>query len=178
MITKIERQVDNSLKILLLLLVILVLALTGCTVSKKSTLETVTKDSIVYKYKEKIVVKDSLIETIIPADKELIKAYFECDSLGQIQMVKIEELEAGKNVKAKIEYRDNIVYLDCDVDSLFVYSIFSQRFESITSDLSDSSSNVVLSTEKKRVLPWWVFPSLFGAAIVGVLIGLFIGKFL
>ena len=70
-------------------------------------------------------IKDSII--YVPADSASIKALIECDSLGNAYIKEITELKSGKNVKPSFKLKDNILIMDCKIDSLAVYFAWKEQ---------------------------------------------------
>jgi len=158
------------------LIILAIIFLSGCTVFKKSIKETTKSDSVRIEYREKTVYKDSLVETVIPADSAYIKMYWECDSLGQLHIREIDQLQSQK-AKVKVEVRDDYILSTCICDSSLIYAMYRERYEmvEIVNDVvrDTSTSNI----QKKSVMPWWVFPGFILVWIFGALVGYLVSKF-
>lgn len=77
---------------------------------------------------EKIIetVRDTFID--IKRDTATIKALMKCDSLGNVYIEQISELKLGNKVKPEIQIIDNIITLDCIVDSISIYLMWKERY--------------------------------------------------
>lgn len=141
-----------------ILLIIIVLLFFGCRSSKvqekETIVKTVTKDSIVYK--DKIVVKQGLTDTI----------YFEnpCDSLGNLKPISTNLLSSSGSVRltgdnSKLELH---VDIKSNVDSL--------RVSHNTSVKSSDSSIKDISKTKVYVWSIWTYILLIIAVVEFIII--------
>jgi hypothetical protein len=161
-----------------LIKILILLTLVSC-VTKKKIEKYATHDTVIREVvKEKIISKDSLVEVQIPFDDTFLKAYYECDSLGQLHFTYIEELE-GKLDKAHatVVVRDNYVEVECKCDSGIIYSIWKSRFESNTSSANTTINTSESSTTVKTKLPWWMIPGGILVLVIGAIIGYLIKMF-
>ena len=110
------------------------------------------------------IVRDSLIPIYTPPDSAWLKAWLECDQNGQLIMKRLEEYQAGSNVKPSIQVNGNTVWLKCKVDSGKVYSIFKSR-EIRTGNLTVKE----LPPVKINVLTWWQQAQIYGFRVLGIL---------
>lgn len=112
------------------LIYILIIALiSSCTTYQKcnekypclTTSDTITKE----------IIKDTTV--FAPPDFASLEALLKCDSNGQI-LLKL--LNQNQGIKTKIIYRlkDNIIRVDCKVDSMAIYMQFKIRETTITTN--------------------------------------------
>lgn len=121
--------------------IILLLFLAGCRTSKPVIYEhVVTKDSVVY------VVRDTTI--IAPADSSHIKALLECDSLGNVLIKQIENMQGRLNARQNLTIQDNVLEADCICDSMSIYATLRDRHQTTT-----TAKTVYVEIEKE--LKWW-----------------------
>lgn len=73
------------------------------------------------------VVKDSLV--MLPADSAVIKAWFECDSLNQVIMTKLEAQE-GEHIQPYTSFNSGQLNMTAKVDSQGVYLAWKERHDS------------------------------------------------
>lgn len=95
---------------------------------------------------EPIIIRDVRVEKVtetvrdtvvnIMPDSASMQALLKCDSLGNVYLAQITEMELGKNVKPKIKLVNNTVTLDCIVDSMAVYLTWKERY----TEVSDSTT--------------------------------------
>lgn len=87
---------------------------------------------------------------VIERDESMIRALLECDSLGQVQMRRLLDYEAGTRLNPPdIELRDNILTATAEVDSMAVYLRLKDRIERHTSTRAE-----VQIVEVNRLNTW------------------------
>lgn len=93
---------------------------------------------------EKVVetLRDTFID--IKPDTASIKALLKCDSLGNVYLEHISEIKMGNKVKPEIQIIENIITLDCIVDSIAVYFAWKERFTEKT------DTTLIQEPEKKQ----------------------------
>ncbi|HHN47359.1 MAG TPA: hypothetical protein ENN08_00200 [Bacteroidales bacterium] len=72
------------------------------------------------------VVRDTVVHT--EPDSASMQALLRCDSLGNVYMQQIVSLQTGRTLKPQIRIVDNIITLDCEVDSIAVYFQLRDRY--------------------------------------------------
>lgn len=132
-------------KTISLLLITIVILIGGCRTKQLTTNQSVTKDSI--RTIEKIITKFDTIQN--PADSAIIKAYLECDSLGNVLIRELSE-EKGK-MRVKTIFRDNIIEVRVNVDSA---AIIRRAIENYKKELTSNNTNSVAAIEKKKPCNW------------------------
>lgn len=153
------------MKILKLLLIVactmLLVTFFGCRTKQIATIQKV--DSIVYS--ERLVTKYDTI--ITPADSASIKAYFECDSLGNVLIRELNE-EKGK-LKVRTIFKNNTIEILVNVDSAAIIRQAEEQFKS-RYDLNKIGTSVI----QKKSCDWFrIFAIGFG---VGFSFYFLIGK--
>jgi hypothetical protein len=160
-----------------LIKIVAMLMLVSCVTKKKiekySTHDTVIKEVV----KEKIISKDSIVWTVEPFQEDILKAYYECDSLGQLHLTYIDQLKDQAKAKQKVRVVDNYVEIECECDSSTIFAIWKSRFEITTNVSSQNINTSDVSSVSKTKMPWWLIPGLILAFIVGGIIGYIIKKF-
>lgn len=112
-----------------LLLAMVIIIITGC-VTKRRCMEKfppsiVTEDSVTIS--EKIVYKDSIIT--LPADSSWLTALLKCDSTGNVYLSQLLNYQSGNKVGVPvIKIRDNIIKVECQVDSLQIYLLLKEKY--------------------------------------------------
>ena len=119
---------------------------------------------------QKLFVKDSIVNTIIiknnidsiylPQDNGTFEAWLRCDSLGNVYLNKINELQ-GKNIKINTIYKDNYIKINCNNDSL-LFLIASK--DSIINNKDISISIKTIEKEIKYV-PFYYY-IIFGICLI------------
>lgn len=105
---------------------------------------------------EPIIIRDVRVEKVtetvrdtvvnIMPDSASMQALLKCDSLGNVYLSQITEMELGKNVKPKIKLVNNTVTLDCIVDSMAVYLTWKERY----TEVSDSTTMILPPPPAKK----------------------------
>lgn len=94
------------------------------------------------KTEKKIVEKDRDSTAYARADSARLKALLECDSMGNVLLKQITDLQLGQRTKPSIHLEDNELTVDCKVDSMAVYMRWKERFESSTTESEVSKTYV------------------------------------
>lgn len=114
-------------------------------------------------------VHDTVVETIhdttlvIKKDSSYIEAYLECDSSGRVLINQISQLD-GKISRLKFQLKNNVIYVECKVDSLSVYLSWKNRYESKT----QVKTNTI--TKTTNILTQWQIFQLWLGRILLVII--------
>lgn len=120
------------MKLNLVILAILVLCFTACRTARllqpatQVTTGHATKDSV----------SEVSIDSYTQADSASIIAEIGSDAQGNISLKNILDYSPGKNVTPQIRIKDNLVYVDCLVDSAEVYKKYSRFFTSTADTMS------------------------------------------
>jgi len=151
--------------ILFFLLAFLIISLFSCKVKKEIVKEYINKDSIVYQ--EKTVTKfDSIY---ILADSSYIKAYLQCDSLGNVLIRELHETK-GK-LKTKVTFENNTIEVLVNVDSAI---IIRQAIESYIKETNVNNTQVTTTEKKTRTFVWYYY--FIAGIIIGFVLKILIGK--
>lgn len=155
-----------------ILFIISLVALFGCrTVSVSTSSSKEIKYDSVF---NEIVDTIKTTSVVILPDSALIRAYLECDSMGQVHIRELE-VERGRTIIPKVILKDNILLVPIKVDSLRVYNTFKDRkqrsyaFVKQQQIKSDSKDKTVYKTSLRTL----VF-----AFIIGFIISILIFKLL
>ncbi len=139
------------------------LFITACTPSREwcdKRYPAQVHDSVSHDTIEKEVLKP----IYTPPDSSWLKAWVECDQHGQLIMKRLEEYQAGNNVKPSIQVNGNTVWVKCKVDSGKVYAIFKSR------EIRTGTHTVKeLPPVKINVLTWWQQAQIYGFRVLGIL---------
>ena len=77
-------------------------------------------------------VRDTVV--VLERDQSMLRALLECDSVGQVQMRRLMEYQAGNRLKPPdIEVRDNVLTATAQADSMAIYLTLKDRIERHTS---------------------------------------------
>ena len=161
---------DKSIVVFVIIMTALffVFSVIGCKTKKVIEKTIIVHDSI---HVENVKMHDSLINVIKRNDSASIRLNFKCDSLGQIYITKINQL-AGEKQKIQFVFKDNMIYVKCQVDSL---SIAIKWADKITKT-SSTNSKVEIQTivqEVNRLTQWQVL-QMWGSRLFVLLIVLYI----
>lgn len=73
-------------------------------------------------------VRDTVV--IVERDQSMLRALLECDSLGQVQMKRLLEWEAGLRLKPPaVTVKNNVLTATAAVDSMAIYFTLKDRLE-------------------------------------------------
>jgi len=147
------------------ILIVLVLFLSSCSIEKRLAkycpmcpIETTTVI-------ERI---DSTITVEVPGDTVTVTDSLYCDSLGNVRMIRIHELE-NENMSIRTRIMNNVLITDCISDTIYVDKIVK-------------GLNTTTTTEKKINVPykpWWMIAlSWIGGIFLLVVLALLGLKFL
>lgn len=112
----------------ILAIIVILVALASCRTPQPVVVEklrTVT---------EREVVRDTVVQ--IKPDSASITALLRCDSLGNVYMDQILLLKTGRNVKPQVRIVENIITLECEVDSTAVYFLLRDRYTHTTDSIT------------------------------------------
>lgn len=124
-----------------------------------------------------LIIKNDTIELIrdstvyVPADSASIKALIECDSLGNAYIKEITELKSGKNVKPAIQLKNNVLKMDCKIDSLAVYFAWKETHIRNTRD----SVSVQTIVERVNELTKWQRTQIQAGRLLFIILIILIG---
>lgn len=142
-----------------ILIILIVLMFVSCSMQKrcaKCPSKTIVKDSIV----NTIIIKNNIDSIYLPQDNGTFEAWLRCDSLGNVYLNKINELQ-GKNIKINTIYKDNYIKVNCNTDSL-LFLIASK--DSIINNKDISISIKTIEKEIKYV-PFYYY-IIFGICLI------------
>lgn len=113
-----------------LFIIFSILALVSC----KSTKPVITGSS-------STIVIEKQWDTVVYTrpDSSQLMAIIKCDSLGKVYLSEIIRLKTSSTIKPEIKVKENILTLNCIVDSLAVYVRMQKKYEK----LQDTSSTVI-----------------------------------
>lgn len=102
-----------------MLIILLVALLAACSPSLRlQSSQTAATDTVV----------------VLERDQSMIRALLECDSVGQVQMRKLLEYQAGNRLKPPdIEVHNNVLTATAQADSMAIYLTLKDRIERHTS---------------------------------------------
>ena len=120
----------------------------SCKTKQAIITQYVKVDSIVYK--ETTVTEYDTI--ITPADSATIKAYFECDSLGNVLIRELNE-EKGK-LKVRTIFKDNMIEVQVNVDSA---EIIRQAEKQFISKYNTDKLEIKEQLTKRQSFNWWEY---------------------
>lgn len=111
---------------------------------------------------------DSTITVEVPGDTVTVTDSLYCDSLGNVRMIRIHELE-NENMSIRTRIMNNVLVTDCISDTIYVDKIVK-------------GLNTTTTTEKKINVPykpWWMIAlSWIGGIFLLVVLALLGLKFL
>lgn len=98
---------------------------------------------------KRVVITEVTSDTVVYSkpDSASIEALIKCDSAGNAYIAEIQQLKAGKYTVPQVRMKDNIVYLDCNVDSAAVYLKMSKQFRS---EIDSTHKDVIVYRDKKE----------------------------
>lgn len=120
---------------------------------------------------EPVIIRDVRVEKVtetlrdtfvaVLPDSASLQALLKCDSLGNVYLDQITELELGKNVKPKIKLVNNTITLDCIVDSMAVYISWKERYTAVSDSVTTilpapRESNFSKAIASLRAILWLV----------------------
>lgn len=108
-----------------MVIILLAALLAACSPSLKlQSSQTAATDTVTVTER----VRDTVV--VIERDQSMIRALLECDSLGQVQMRRLLEYQAGTRLKPPdIEVRDNVLTATAQADSMAIYLTLKDRIE-------------------------------------------------
>jgi hypothetical protein len=113
--------------------------------------QTLKSDSVTVKVFEKVI--DTVIEVV--ADSSWLKAWIECDSMGQATIKELIDYQNGKRTNLpRVRLQNNILTTDCKCDSVKIHALLKNREISI-----DNRSNVTITPPPVAVkyIPGWMW---------------------
>lgn len=78
---------------------------------------------------EKDIIQDTVFVT--QQDSASFAALLECDSMGQVHMMHIKELQGRLNARLNVNIQDNTLLAECECDSLSIYMQLKHRFTTV-----------------------------------------------
>jgi hypothetical protein len=139
----------------------------------------ITKEKCARFYPPQIVMKDSItiktIETVtdtfveIKADSSWLKAWIECDSLGQATIKELMGYGSGQRSNIPmVSLIDNVLTADCKCDSAGIHAIFKNRETTIHEKSEDTITPPAI--EVKYIPGWMWFFGISGMIAIGILV--------
>lgn len=143
---------------------LLALSLSSCVVTKgqkqrfcNNNCKAVVSEQV----RDSIYVRDTVVE--IKPDSSQIEALLECDSLGNVRLVEMKELE-GKLVKLQTSLKDNRIKTTAKIDTVKVY---------VKGNTEVRIREKKIEVEKLvYVNPWWKYPLLIWAAFTTLIVAI------
>lgn len=151
----------------------------GCNVTReiskteRAEVSQVQKDSTAESKKKTVLNQMRSIKYLSIPDSSSITALLECNEKGQALIKEITELKTGTQVKTKIKLVDNVIYLDCKVDSFKVYQLYKSRIESKTdsnTSTQEKKKESQESTKKDQEFTISIGPQLKDFFIPGIMV--------
>ena len=102
-----------------MLIILLAALLAACSPSLKlQSSQTEATDTVTVTEQ----VRDTVV--VLERDQSMLRALLECDSVGQVQMRRLMEYQAGNRLKPPdIEVRDNVLTATAQADSMAIFRI-------------------------------------------------------
>lgn len=112
-----------------MLIILLAALLAACSPSLKlQSSQTEVTDTVTVTEQ----VRDTVV--VLERDQSMLRALLECDSVGQVQMRRLMEYQAGNRLRPPdIEVRDNVLTATAQADSMAIYLTLKDRIERHTS---------------------------------------------
>jgi len=112
-------------------------------------------------------VHDTLVFAQVEPDTALIKAFLECDSVGNVLLKQIAAYKAGTHVQPpQIDIRDNVLTATAKVDSFGIFMTFRERYVERTDFMENQEKETVYVN---RLTGWQKFRVCLGnCVLVGV----------
>lgn len=100
-----------------------------------------------------------LTRAVFLPDSAYIEALLECDSLGDVYIAKIKQLQSGKRIKPEVIIKNNYLKASCKVDSMLVYELIANRYKVSGEVKNQMSIAEIKPPERPRfrlfdILPW------------------------
>lgn len=95
-------------------------------------------------------VRHDTIVTIQP-DSTMIQALIECDSTGRAYLREISQLKASDHLHQNLHLEDNILTATAAVDSMDIYLIYKDRYQTTTNTTTETRTVTVTTNILK---PW------------------------
>lgn len=110
---------------------------------------------------DSIYVRDTVVN--VQPDLASVEALLECDSLGNVRLVEIEELE-GRLIKLQTSLKNNKIKTTAKTDTIKVY----------VKGNTEIRTKVEKIEVEKLVYrdPWWKYPLLIWAALTTVIVAI------
>jgi len=109
-----------------MLIILLAALLAACSPSLKlQSSQTEATDTVTVTEQ----VRDTVV--VLERDQSMLRALLECDSVGQVQMRRLMEYQAGNRLRPPdIEVRDNVLTATAQADSMAIYLTLKERHTS------------------------------------------------
>lgn len=169
----------NHITILLLTLLFIV----SCSTSKKLTRNTKTDTTEVTDSVRTQIIRERVVEEVIKTvpDSSSMKALAECNEQGEVLIKEILDYRSGKSVKTVVKVVDNIIEVDCIVDSLEVYRILKeQEMEETSSNETKVDKKVEEKEKVKETKKSWTFniTAYITLLLLGAVLGILLQRYL
>ena len=148
------KKVIGSIILVLVLASFFLMVFTGCRTVKENTSMSNRDSSFV----EKLV--PVYVQT--PADSSWLKAYFKCDSLGNVYIAQLTDLKS-KGINTSFDFKDGVVNYKTDrkADSILVWTINTK----MVINKESTKTYTITKTEMS-----WIQKVFFWIGLVSVLI--------
>lgn len=153
----------------------IILLFAGCKTVKESSTSVIHDSVYIYIHDSINERIDSIPITVVLKDSASIMALLKCDSMGQVQIEKLEILR-GALINTQLSLRNNKLFIPISVnDSNTIYQILKSRYEKHTASNVNEHSEVVEIEKiiyKTRIKP--IIIAAIAALIIGFVIGFFV----
>ncbi len=96
----------------------------------------------------KEIVRDTTI--YVPADSAQAIALLQCDSMGNVLIKQLTELQGKQRAKASLQLKNNAIIADCHCDSTAIYAKLHDRYEKTTASTNETQIKYI-----EKQLSWW-----------------------
>jgi hypothetical protein len=84
---------------------------------------------------------------VVP-DSSMVRAWFECDSLNQVVMTKLEQ-QSGRKLQQVVKWKNNTIEVVANIDSQAVYFAWHEKH------IREQSITETVVKEPVKEPPWW-----------------------
>lgn len=149
-------------KLIILLFAFLFASCSMQKLCEKCPKKTEVKDTTIY-----ITKINTRVDSIyLPSDFATFEAWLKCDSIGNVYLSQINELQRQK-VKVNTIYKDNYIKVNCNTDSLLL--LIASKDSTIDKIKNTTIKEIVY--QKEKYIPFWIY------FIISILLLLLIYKF-
>lgn len=132
---------------------------------------------------EKTIIKDSIVEIVrdslitIPADSSWLKAYLECDSIGNVHIRQLLEYKAGEKMKPPtITIKENILTALSSADSLNIYLTLKDRYQYTVTDNIKYEKEIIEVNRLTKMQGFWIILGYILGIVLFLTVGIFAFK--